>query len=609
MKGHKLLALVLAFAAFYFCALPAAWAADVVLGGQVVFRISDEEQAERISEKIEAMLQRGASSSSIKVVRKEIAGAADKKTAESGDKNANKAKKSVYKIYWGSELIIEVNDEIAKQNGSSPEALANLWASNMRNIVDIGLLNVDTARAVLAVNAEKTISATGLANGPLVVEEGAGVVDIDVDQDNGLIKLIGKRVGKSSLTISKGVASVTVFVQVKDWAGKLPQSVVVEVSGTPAQTDAVSQAVMLSIAANTFVQPGCSVYVDDSNFHPVPVSKGDSMRLSVPVGINASEDYFAVRGNVNVLIQNVDIPYVEQNLLLVSNRPERVDTDGVLMKYNFKKREPSRLMFSHLNASAKNRYLWINLANLNEEPVKILISRTSAGPERSEIYVGQTAAKRFLENLACHSGYVVTLPPNSALELASYVMRPEALVSGFINFQILEGPSATVEVRSALNPNCNDGRTLPEIGAPFNPFKIHPHGVFAQPYFENEGEFVVGGSPLTFRYGESPWLIDFETGLPNTGNFGVLYKSLVELKNPTRRTKTVGLYFTPLSGPGGANFLIGDSVYQAVFRKKGDEVLVAKIELSPESSSTIEIITLPEATSCYPAQYELREID
>ena len=101
----------------------------------------------------------------------------------------------------------------------------------------------------MAVNAEKTISATGLANGPLVVEEGAGVVDIDVDQDNGLIKLIGKRVGKSSLTISKGVASVTVFVQVKDWAGKLPQSVVVEVSGTPAQTDAVSQAVMLSIAA------------------------------------------------------------------------------------------------------------------------------------------------------------------------------------------------------------------------------------------------------------------------------------------------------------------------------------------------------------------------
>ncbi|MGM9998221.1 MAG: hypothetical protein ACI38Q_02315 [Candidatus Bruticola sp.] len=608
MRRYNLWALILAFTVFYFAYLPSAWAADVVLGGQVVFRITDEEQAGKISKKIEAMLQRGASSASIKVVRKETTVTAEGQDQDDDSKGGAKAKKSVYKIFWGSELVIEVNDEIAKQNASSPEALANLWASNMRNVVDIGLLNVDTARAVLPIDADKVIYASGLATGPLIVEEASGVVDIDIDQENGLIKIKGRKVGKSSLIISKGAASVSVFVQVKDWAGKLPQTVNVEVTGNPAQVDAVSQAVMLSIAANTFVQPGCSVYVDDSNFRPIPVSKGDSMRLSVPVGINASEDYFALRGNVNVIINNIEAPAVEQNLLLVSNRPERVNTDGVLMKYNFKRREPSRLMFSHLNASEKNRYLWINLSNLNDEPVKVVISRTSAGPERSEIYVGQTAARRFLENLACRSGYVITLPPNSALELCSYTMRPEALVSGFINFQILEGSSATVEVRSSLDPNANDGRPLPEIGAPFNPFKIHPHGVFAQPYFENEGEFVVGGSPLTFRYGESPWLIDFETGLPNTGNFGVLYKSLVELKNPTKRTKTVGLYFTPLSGPGGANFLIGDSVYQAVFRKKGDEVLVAKIELLPESSSMIEIVTLPEATSCYPAQYELREL-
>ena len=224
-------------------------------------------------------------------------------------------------------------------------------------------------------------------------------------------------------------------------------------------------------------------------------------------------------------------------------------------------------------------------------------------------YVGQTAAKRFLENLAARSGYVITLPPNSALELCSYDMAHMALVSGFINFQILEGESATVEVRTSLDPQANDGRALPDLGAPFNPFKIHPHGVFAQPYFEYEGDFTVGGSPLTFRYGESPWLIDFETGLPNTGNFGVLYKYLVKFKNPTRATKTVGLYFTPLKGPGGAHFLMGHKVYQAAFRRKGERSLVAKIELPPESDHLIEIITLPEATSSYPAQFELVELD
>ena len=593
---------------FGYMGLVPAWAADVMLGGQVVFRISDGEQAAAISEKIEAMLQRGASSSSIKVVKREVL-VKEASQGEDGNTVSKEKKKFVYCVYWGSELVIEVTDEIAKQNSSSSEALAKLWAENMRNVVDIGLLNVDVSRLVMAMDTDRLISTSGLASGDLQVQDKAGVVEASVAEDNATVKVTAKRVGKTTLVLSKGVAQVNVFVQVKDWAGRLPKEVTVEVTGRPTQIEAVSQAVMLSIASNTSVNPGCSVYVDDFNFKPIPVPEGDSMRLSVPVGINASSDYFPVKGDVNVLVKNVVLPYTEQNLLLVSNRPERVDKDGILLNYTFKRREPTRLMFSHLNASPDNRYLWINLSNLNSELLRIVISRTSAGPERSEIYVGQTAAKRFLENLAVRSGYIIELPPNSALELASYTMRPETLLSGFINLEILDGVNATVEVRTSLDPNANDGRKMPDLGAPFNPFKIHPHGVFAQPYFENEGDFVVGNGPLTFKYGESPWLIDFETGLPNTGNFGVLYKSLVEFKNPTKRTKMVGLYFTPLSGPGGANFLIGNSVYQAVFRKKGDEVLVAKIELAPESSNTIEIITLPEATSCYPAQYQLREIE
>lgn len=574
-----------------------AWAADVVLGGKVVFRISEEEKAQELSQRLETLLQEGREAKGIKIVRQ-----------APGESSPEGTKKRIF-IYWDKEQIIEVTPAIAKQNSSTPEALAKLWVENMRNVVAIGLLNVDADRLVFAVGNERTLNVTGLAQGDLEAVDSAGIVDITIDPESGRITLRGLRAGKSSLIISKGQAQLAVFLQVKDWAGQLPLGVQVEVTGDPAQSAAILQAVMLSIASNTSVQPGCSVYVEDMDLQPQPVGKGESMRLSIPVGITATDDYYPVRGNVGVLVKNIEVPAVEQNLLLVSNRPERVDQDGVLLKYNFKASEPTRLMFSHLNASAERRYLWVNLFNLNPEPLKIVISRTSAGPERSEIYVGQTAAKRFLENLAARSGYVITLPPNSALELCSYDMAHMALVSGFINFQILEGESATVEVRTSLDPQANDGRALPDLGAPFNPFKIHPHGVFAQPYFEYEGDFTVGGSPLTFRYGESPWLIDFETGLPNTGNFGVLYKYLVEFKNPTRATKTVGLYFTPLKGPGGAHFLMGHKVYQAAFRRKGERSLVAKIELPPESDHLIEIITLPEATSSYPAQFELVELD
>jgi len=188
-------------------------------------------------------------------------------------------------------------------------------------------------------------------------------------------------------------------------------------------------------------------------------------------------------------------------------------------------------------------------------------------------------------------------------------MQPKALVTGFINFRILEGDRATVEVRTAAQPSRNDGSPLPHLGAPFNPFKIHPHGVFAQPFFELDGEFVVGGDSLVQRYGESPWLIDFETGLPNNGNFGVLYKSLVELRNPDSVPRRVGLYFNPVAGPAGGTFLVDGRLVQAPFRRVHNEALLAEIELGPGESRTIEVVTFPEASSNYPAQFEFRDYE
>lgn len=583
MRRYLLIAAVIFIWAL--CSLPAS-AADVMLGGTTVFRLEKSEDAAIISQRIENLLQDGARAEDIHV--------------EKEDKN--------FVIYWGKVQVITVTPELAKMNKSEPDALAALWVSNMKAVASIGLLNLDCEKAVIAVGAEKIVNASGLAKGELKVSEPTGRTEIYVDSDNGIITIWGKSIGKAKITVTKGKGKCVVWVHVKDKAGSLPREVEVEVTGSPALSSAVAQASLLAIASNTAVNPGCSVYIDESGFNPMAVPSGDTMRMMVPVGINPGEDYFAVRGEVAVNVVNIPVEQDEQNLLMVSNRPERVSQDGILLNYTFSRKEPSRLMYSHMNDSSKHRNLWVNLSNLTEEPLKIVINWTSAGPEKSEIHVGQTSAKRYLESVAAKSGYIVTLPPMSALELAAHDMKPQALVTGFITFKILEGEKATVEVRTALAPSYNDGSDLPDIGAPFNPFKIHPHGVFAQPYFENDAEYTVGGASVAFKYGESPWLIDFETGLPNTGNFGVLYKTLLELKNPDNAKRRVGLYFKPLSGPAGANFLIDGHVFTAPFRKIGDEVLVANIELAPKSTSMVEVITFPEASSCYPAQFELRDI-
>ncbi len=562
-------------------------AADVLLGGKVVFRLADEAKASELTRRLEALLTSGAPAESIRV------GKSEGQTA----------------LFWGEERLLVVSAEMGQANSSNPPALAAIWAENLRKVVRTGLLRLDRNRLELPVGGEQVVRVSGLAQGPLEAVPGSSGVQVAVDQESGAVSIVGTAVGRTRVDLRRGHGREVIWVHVKDWAGTLPRQVELEVTGNPAPAQMVAQAALSGAATLSTVQPGCRLLLESGPLDLRPVPSGQVVRLELPLAIAGGEDYYPVRATIPVVVRNLPLEPVESNLLLVSNRPERVTQDGILLEYTFSRKEPTRLMYSHLNDLRVRRNLWVNVANPGDEPVRLLVSSTFAGPERNEVHVGQTSARRFLEALALQSGYVVVLPPRSALELVAHDMQPKALLTGFINFRILEGERATVEVRTAVQPSANDGSPLPHLGAPFNPFKIHPHGVFAQPFFEFDGEFVVGRDSLVQRYGESPWLIDFETGLPNNGNFGVLYRSLVELRNPYPVPRRVGLYFRPVAGPAGGTFLVDGQVFQASFRRVHNEALLTGIELGPGESRTVEVVTFPEASSNYPAQFEFRDLD
>ena len=532
-------------------------AADVMVGDQVVFRVEDPAQAEALTRRLAELLEAGGAPWKIR----------------SGKQEGKIA------LLWGDALILVVTADLAKANGSTPTALAEVWAENLRKVVRQGMLRLDRDRIELPVGGEALVRVTGLARGTLEATEPSGGVEVSVDDANGVVALRGRAVGRTRVEIVRGRGRATVWVHVKDLAGRLPAELAVDVTGRPAPGGMVAQAALTAAATQARINPGCRLQLDAGALDLPSIPEGDTCRFSVPVGIVGGEDYFPVHGTVPVVVRNLPLPPLESNLLLVSNRPERLTQDGILLDYTFTHKEPTRLMYSHLNESRARRNLWVNLLNPTSEPVRLVVSWTWAGPERNEVHVGQTSARRFLE----------------------------ALGSGFATFRILEGEELKVEVRTALAPSRNDGSKLPHLGAPFNPFKIHPHGVFAQPFFETEAEFVAGGQPAVMRYGESPWLIDFETGLPNTGNFGVLYKMLVDLRNPDSQPRRVGLYFNPVAGPAGGTFLLEGKVYQAPFRRVRNEALVTEIELAPGETRTVEVVTFPEASSNYPAQVEFRD--
>lgn len=109
-------------------------------------------------------------------------------------------------------------------------------------------------------------------------------------------------------------------------------------------------------------------------------------------------------------------------------------------------------------------------------------------------------------------------------------------------------------------------------------------------------------------YGKSPWLIDFETGLPNTGNFGVLYRYHFVLQNTSRSAQDFELVFRPHSGPGAGTFLVDGDILEAPFRKKGVETSLGRFRVEPGKERTVDLVTLPEASSNYPAYLYMRPV-
>lgn len=435
---------------------------------------------------------------------------------------------------------------------------------------------------------------------------GDGVVKTSTDGDSVVVEAAA--VGQSSIVIRRGKGKAKIPVRVKDWAGYPPNSVSIKVTGDPAPGDMVAEAALTALAGSTRLNPGARIKFPEVMPDTPSVPRGDKLRYRLPIEIVAGDDYFPVRTKVDVEVQSIDFQLKEANLLLVSNRPERVQDDGVLLEYTFSESEPTRLMYSHMNESDGDRNLWVNLYNETTEPVNVWIGSSFAGPNRNEVHTGHMAAVRFLKELGAQAGYVVEIPARSRFVVAQHLMNRQDLLSGFVNLQILGEGKLRAEVHSKLVPGTNNTINAPRLGGPFNPFKIHPHGVFAQPYFEEWIDLNADSEESMEPFGKSPWLIDFETGLPNTGNFGVLYRFNFVLTNNHNRDQDWDLVFVPVSGAGAGTFLVDGDILEAPFKRKGSETVLGRFRVEAGKERTVTVVTLPEASSNYPAEVYMRPV-
>ncbi len=561
------------------------WAQAVTVGGETVMRLPAGKAA-AVQAQIDRLLESGADPQGI--------------LAKKIGKN--------HGVYWGDVLLVEVDKALADENKSTPEGLAIRWAQRLYDLVGPGYLKVNPESATIPIGGSTALQVTGLAKGPITVTGGDGVVTASVDSGTGLVSLKAAAVGRSTLTVARGRGKVRIPVRVKDYAGYPPEEVSIKVTGKPAPGAIVAEASLTAVSGSTRINPGARLRFPDQ-FPNVPsIDEGKSLRFNLPIEIVGGEEYYSVSANVRVNVESVDLEVKESNLLVVSNRPERVDKDGVLMEYTFSEHEPTRLMYSHLNETPGQRDLWVNLYNETGQPVEVWIGSSFAGPNRSEVHTGHMAAVRLLRQLGAGAGYIVVIPAGKRFVVADHLMQTKDLLSGFANFQIVGEGKLRAEVHSALAPARNETRGVVRLGGPFNPFKIHPHGVFAQPYFEEWVDLTDTSEQASVPFGISPWLIDFETGLPNTGNFGVLYRFHFVLSNKSNSAVDFELSFRPKSGPAAGTFLVDGDILEAPFVKANVVTTLGRFRVGVKSERTVDVVTLPEASSNYPAYLEMRPV-
>jgi len=562
-----------------------AWAQDVgevMVAGQVLMRIHSDaqERADAITRRIEEGLDKNWP---IKTIQAE-------KSPEG------------YVVVWNGQVICLVDEFQARRNNSEVRTLAIAWAQKLYDFASKPLFRVTPALVTMPRGQSQLLTVKGLLKGPIAAQFDTNLLEVVIDESNDQITLTSRGVGYCELVLTRDNRTARVKVFIKDWAGELPDEASGIVTGRPAGADVLYQAAYQAAREAVVLRPGASYSFPEPAQVPDGIPAGMAGLAMVPIQIQG-EGYFTLTRSLRVVLNNQELPYHPCRALLVSNRPELVLENGILFSAPIPGSQAIRLLYSHKNGTTSGRWLRVLLKNRQDQPAVVQVLGGRAGPDRNEIFVGHMAARRFLDALNREEGYLATLHPGETLSVAEIYYARDEVISGLAQFQVNQGPQLELVVESR---DSWEG-LLPRLAAPFNPFRIHPRGTFTPAEILLSASYRAGDEPVEIEFGQGPWLVDTTTGEPNTGNFGALYRMQIELENPSPATRQVEMAFNPLGeGAARGTFLLDGQLLDTTMVRPGGQVVLTSLTLGPGERRTLNMVTLPEAGSSYPARLILR---
>jgi Pilus formation protein N terminal region len=420
-----------------------------------------------------------------------------------------------------------------------------------------------------------------------------------IDQPQRVLYVDGLKLGSTTVTVTdaRGV-SRTIPVLVAYAAGTVADETTLRVTGNPASAVYLRDALAEAAARAATMRPGATIRVSPDTIAVRGDLKLDNRtQINVPVTIDGN-GYFGVSGTTHVMVENVALPPIFPNRLLVSDYPERLTADGVLFTARLDTKAPQRFLYYHFNpATEPARRILLKARNGSNAPATVQMVAGSAGPGVNEAEVGHLSTKRFLVHEARNEGTIVTVAPGATMNLVDHALPPTNVVSAILQLRLVSGDplDLTLVAQNANAPLDQDVNTTQLLagGAP------HARGVYPVPTFYFDRTYDVDGADLEIPIGQLP-LPNLREGEALSGDYGVEQSMTVVIKNQTRGPRNVALYANPRGGKATGTFLIDGTLVQAHGLAAFSKYKLWQEHINPGTFRRIHIVTMPEGGSSYP---------
>jgi len=505
----------------------------------------------------------------------------------------------------------------ASRSKTTPALLAESWAAKLNQALLLPPLTLSQKELQLPVGADKLVRIMGgLADQAAISASPARILRVTRTDDGVSVHGVGS--GSGTVTVNADGHILHVNVAVRPWAADFPQSCTAEVAGIPTAGATVRGAIAMALKGQLVGVPGTDFQ------YKLPdcgaLGTGESRSYAVHVRALASHAY-SNYGVVNVQVKNVPIVQQADSELWYSNNPEVVTKPMSLFSASLRMGAPARLLYHHINGSSQPIYIRVQAVNNSDIPAKVIVIPGDSKPDYNPVRAGIVAADEYFRAWIVGSGEIVSIPAHSTMPISLRRLSPNETDSGLCGLRLIAGPKDLLVRTDSFPPFQLDpawknairsSTPWREVGChPLNDYDKAPYvmseHIYPDPRRQEEVSYKVGGRFGYLRIGQRAILR--QDGVSQLdGNFGVIYNIKASISNPTNETTDVEIVFEASAGYSGGLFCLNGSFIHTPLLQPKEVRRLAKFHMTPGSTQSVDITTLPLSGSSYPATMLIRPV-